>query len=303
MYRNKNKRIEYIKEHIKRLSVKYKKYPFLTYIKILFYTVKALFVITFPPRIPNNKNIYIAFIIEGGLGDFLITINFIHCLLEKIYKPNLFIDIITNNKNFAQSLVPDLPGLRNVIIRKNLKTKKYYDLEIKIIRRPYILSLNESRINKFAPQLIKFIDAYKQKEQKFFVLFDNAPYLEGVADILDAAENKVRYNQADVNNLLNIDDTFKAEIKIKNEQETLQKFNLKNKTYITVSREVGYDRYIESTKLWPLQNYRELTKQIKQAFPNIIIVEIGAGKGKRITRNIDINLAGKTTLEEGKSFI
>ena len=32
-------------------------------------------------------------------------------------------------------------------------------------------------------------------------------------------------------------------------------------------------------------------------------MEIGAGKGKRITRNIDINLAGKTTLEEGKSVI
>ena len=100
-----------------------------------------------------------------------------------------------------------------------------------------------------------------------------------------------------------MDDTFKAEIKTKNEQETLQKFNLKNKTYITVSREVGYEKCIESTKLWPLQNYRELTKQIKQAFPNIIIVEIGAGKGERITRNIDINLAGTTTLQEAKSVI
>lgn len=300
MYSN---RCDYIWQQTYRLLVKYKEPSFLVYLKIVFYTVKALFVGLLPKIPPKDNNIYIGFIIEGGLGDFLININYIYCFLEKIYKENIIVDIITNSKIFAESLIPELYGLRNVIVNKGLKTNNYYDVKIRLFRRPYIIFINKSRIQKFAPHIIPFVNAYEHKKEQFFLLFQNSPYFEGVADIIDMADNKNRLLQADINNLLNMTQEFKVKFPIKNAEETLTKFNLNNKTYITVAREVGYDKVVNSTKLWPLKNYRELTKQIKQTFPHITIVEIGAGKGERISQNIDINLAGKTTLEEAKAVI
>lgn len=299
-----SKTIFNIKTEVKRVILKYKENPLKAYFKILFYVLAGAFKNHFPKRPPKGNEIYIAFIIEGGLGDFLININFIHCLIEKVYQTNIHIDIITNSKSFAQSLIPDLPGLHKIKVIEKIKyLKGYYDLEIKIFRRPYILYKNIERIKNFAPQLLPFLSAWEVKQEQFSLLYDNAPYLEGTADILDAADGKKRFVQADIANLLNMDYTFKAAIKTDKEKETLQKFNLFRRTYITIAREVGYDKVVESTKLWPLDNYRELTKLIKQNFPNVTIAEIGAGKGTRIAENIDVVLSGKTSLEEAKAII
>lgn len=293
-----------IKRDIKRVSLKYKEKPLKVYFKILFYLLFHIFPKPCFQKTPKGDKILIAFITEGGLGDFLININFIHCLVRKIYKSNISIDIITNNNSFAQSLIPELLGLKDVKVIKKIKyLKGYYDLKIQIFRRPIILSINTKRISAFAPQLLPFINAWQAKKEQFFLLYDNYPYLEGTADILDAGDGKKRFIQADINNILAMDYTFKPNIKIKKEKETLAKFNIDQRPYITIAREVGYDKVVESTKLWPLNNYIALTKLIKQNFPQITIVEIGSGKGPRIEQNIDIALAGKTSLEEAKSLI
>ena len=64
------------------------------------------------------------------------------------------------------------------------------------------------------------------------------------------------------------------------EKETLQKFGLTTKKYITINREVGDTQLVDSTKLWPLEYYRKLIADLKETAPQYQIIEVGCGKGE-----------------------
>ena len=81
------------------------------------------------------------------------------------------------------------------------------------------------------------------------------------------------------------------------EKETLQKFNLSNKKYITVHYD-NAEKQIKNftpTRVWPKNNWQKFAQLFKRQYPEILIVQIGS---KTNFDFADLCLNNKTTLTE-----
>ena len=115
-----------------------------------------------------------------------------------------------------------------------------------------------------------------------------------------------RIQQPDITQLFKVGTDYKAPIFIDtDEDECLKKFGLLGKKFITFSRECGQMLFdAESTKMWPLSHYDRLVKLLKQETNEYKIVQIGSSTVySKLIENIDIDLRGKTSLEEVKVIL
>ena len=81
------------------------------------------------------------------------------------------------------------------------------------------------------------------------------------------------------------------------EKETLKKFNLQNKKYITIHYDNAEKKIkdFSPTRVWPKNNWQEFVKLFKQKYPDILIVQAGS---KINFDFVDVCLNNKTTLTE-----
>ena len=85
--------------------------------------------------------------------------------------------------------------------------------------------------------------------------------------------------------------------------DILDKYDLKNKQYITITRSVELTKsQNNNVRLWPIAYYQELIKKMKQKYPEVKLVQLGVSRCEEL-RGIDVNLLGKTTLEEVKAIL
>lgn len=248
---------------------------------------------------PTDK-LRIGIVLEGGLGDVLIGLNWLCNIHNKFFinQSNVKIDVGNENLNLLEFFAPKF--ISSCYPQKRIEKKKY-DVFIRVIRCPQVEYANLSLVKKYNPQFLELLIRYLDLENENKIFYTLSCYRDSVSHNLPFFQPK-RWNQADVDGSLQVKEHFLLPISLVNEDKVLQKFSLFSKKFITINREVGVDSTCESTKLWPLTYYRELTKALKKSYPDYKIIEIGTGKGERI-ENTHENLAGKTSLEEIKVIL
>ena len=154
------------------------------------------------------------------------------------------------------------------------------------------------------PELLQYIalcKAFEIEHRDFFIF---SPYRDGKTADYCIQRNQIRLQQPDIYGLLKITQHYQFPLEIKcDEQQFLKKWNLETDKYITIHH--GCDvRYSYSTKLWKWENYDHLAGLIKESFPELKIVQCGVDPEQfPQMKNADINLVGKTTMEEVKALL
>lgn len=293
---NLTRQINYLQERLFRYSKKYNSIRQIALhmanaclISLRFYRRKNQLKISGPLKICIK--------VGGGLGDVLVRLNWVCGFYNKFHSAHTMqIYVAGINKNLLNSFLPKF--ITSILSLKEAE-KNYFDLEICLdVRIPVVHYAN---VNRLSGDLLKYVERLVAFGLEYKDIIIRSAYKDSITNNI-LSESKKWFQHPDILNEFHLTEDFLLPIRLHNQQETLMKFHLISKKYITVNREVGDKNLMDSTKLWPLPYYRELIEAIKQHYPQYQIVEIGTGKGERIG-NTHLNLAGKTSLEEVKVIL
>ena len=237
--------------------------------------------------------LYVSLAEGGGIGDCIMIIPYLKAIVEQapckivldIYSrfPFVFngLDFITNNIKYSSDF--------NEIPLKN------YDVSFLNFHYGMPFNINENKIKKLYPNLFTYIE----KSQEMTRLGLNQIHL---IDYFALINGKKRYQQFDVRNVFNVQDSYKLNIFV-DENDTLNKFNLKNKKYFLINRDVDNCLGDTHPKLWAMKNYKKLVQLLKSEFSDIKVIQIGANDNCGIIPGTDESLIGKTSFEELKVLL
>ena len=253
-------------------------------------------------KLPDQLRI--CFQVSGGFGDYLVFANYLEYFRRKYSKDTDQIDIyFPMGVGSAKSIFNNSYGVNLIDKEKHIK-RKTYDLYIKLSRFPQICFYREIKIKLMRPELLQYIalcKAFEIEHRDFFIF---SPYRDGKTADYCIQRNQIRLQQPDIYGLLKITQHYQFPLEIKcDEQQFLKKWNLETDKYITIHH--GCDvRYSYSTKLWKWENYDHLAGLIKESFPELKIVQCGVDPEQfPQMKNADINLVGKTIMEEVKALL
>ena len=254
----------------------------------------------------DSSTLNILFVLYGELEDFLVNANYVYNFIKYLgANNNIKIDISAKKEDFEFCkgvFKNNTNGINNVFIYEEYDSSTSYDLIFGMRTFVYTPYSNIKKIRKLNKNLYGLLRSYKafkkERVSRFFIL----PSMYDMT----IANNQTRLQMADINGTLGIKKDFNFPIPYpENEDEILDKFNLKNKVFITFNRDFCKNSTVaESTKMWSYYKTNALVKLIKEKYPEIALVQTGISKDRcRILDNIDINLVGKTDLEDMKVLI
>jgi hypothetical protein len=180
-----------------------------------------------------------------------------------------------------------------------------YLVKIKLNRFPQVIAYDEQNIDMRIPKFRTLLNIYLELENNCKMYFDLDPRADYLA-VQYARINgtKKRIQQPDIRGILGIGENHSYILETEDFGNICQKFQL-TKKYITLNR--GTDTgnsFSEVTRMWSLENYNELTRLLKQHYPDYQIVQLGYSKEwcKKID-HCDLDLRGETNLSELKTIL
>ncbi len=293
-----------LSEKLEKYSRKYGTHTKRAALAVIFWNIKQL--LAFSPQrrgIHRPDTLRIAIEMDGGVGDHLLAANYVWYFKEFLGDLKYELELITHRLS-AGTLVFKDP----VTPVEKVAQVSDYDLYISIfayLRVPVIEIANLKKIEALSPKLLDLVKKYITFSQESYLSFYN-PSTGGTSAFNYAmAQGKRRIEQLDIDGILGIGPEFKAEIPlVSNEEEVLKKFDL-NQPFITLFRGVDSNvKSFECTRLWPVAYYNKITTLLKEHYPEYLLVQMGDST-KRVPpmENIDVNLIGKTTMDEVKVIL
>lgn len=251
---------------------------------------------------PLEKDlINVAFIFKGGMGDFLIHLNYL------MYFYNKYSDYDINISVFAHVSYNMLNVFRNhsknifwnlYREEKNEKFIEQHDIVIELSRYPELKKSNMQKVARICPDLLEYLFLIKRYYEENQKMFTRGGDMAGQSAVMSEILNIKRVQQPDIYSFFNISEDFKYEFNIP-ETDIFIKNNLNEKKVITVHRGCDANHSSYSTKLWPLEYYNALIRLIKKRYPDYKIVQLGISEERcPVMKGVDVNLVGKTSIEE-----
>ncbi|MCI8855585.1 MAG: glycosyltransferase family 9 protein [Clostridiaceae bacterium] len=256
----------------------------------------------------DPKKIHVAFLIRGGMGDYLIQINYIYQFYLKYSCSLLSIDIFTRRSFQTAEAILHTEGdsFVNGLFPEEGYTDNFpnYDLFIDLSRYPNVKRHRMGRIAEHMPQLLDYIyscEKFRAEHERFFKY---AGSTDGQSAMLCIVAGKKRIQQPDVYEFLGVTEDYKFTISTYYDAETLEKFGIGARPYLTIHR--GCDAYYtkDSVKLWPVAYYQILIGLLKRKYPDLLIVQLGVSRERcPALEGVDIDLVEKTSLEDIKVLL
>lgn len=243
----------------------------------------------------SDKFLRIAFEDDGGLGDALIQLTYIK-EIRKLFDKPVLIDFYTRSYKAFQG-VPFLDHCFDLDLQR--RTLNNYDVYIFTPRLYYFLKMDEKKTAAYCTKFYQFCQDMAALTDGIFktpqrCLINQYGLLYG----------KNRLEQADVHDVLGVNRNTPTYLSWQEtETDCLQQFGLKDTPYITLSRAVDEWHRHTHPKLWPLAYYNQLVQLLKTAYPHIKLVQIGSAATPAAIEGVDINLIGKTSLEQVKVIL
>lgn len=299
------------------LPVKMNKYSkkynsiFFIFVKLIFFSITRILNILMPSFGKNkieklpSKVLKIAVCLDGGVGDMLVYAVWLK-EFSKIIEGDFIIDVYAHRSQAVSSACFKESTFVKHVFRREMFERNFskYDLAISFRRFPVVIYDKQNKIKQFSPNLIDFIDHYKKFRHdydKFFIYLASA---DTQVDLYTICRGEKRIQQPDIDNLLGISEDTKYYLHINNNAfDILKSCNLVGQKYITITRSVETSqKHISNIRLWPIKYYEKLIADIKNRYPEIKIVQLGVDRCETL-KGIDINLLGKTNLEEVKALL
>lgn len=259
------------------------------------------------PNCNNNLSLSIALIGNGGMGDMLIYINYLTYIRDLVCKETKF-DFISIHDVVSQpvldiALFNGADTVHDSRWYKENGNELNHDIVLILCRLPFFERYNREKIAMFAPKLLPHFDqvfSIGQQYGKDWVLGSDAKVINWTR-----ITGRKRINQFDIGGHLGMSETYRIKVPIIiNEEETLAKFGLSGRRFITICRNASMSYGPENTRLWDLENCKQLVLLLKAEYKNYLLVQIGTTQNDMKELNgVDISLLDKTTLEELKVLL
>lgn len=235
--------------------------------------------------------------IKGGIGDVVMARVLVKKLREVLPQAQLF--FAYDHKSVVNMVFSD--GLIDGFVSTKYLPENF-DLVISGCHFLMFDHYNRERLEKLAPQFIPAFEQGLSVQACFKPFATYTPYLDG-----QLAEIAIAHGGSRITNLgwftgLDIDQNDPAPITLDSglSSKVLNKLGLVNLSYITIHDGLNLNTAFSHgnlTRNWPKAYWKELVRLIKQPFPSIKIVQIGA-KTSTPFDFVDISLVGKTTVAD-----
>lgn len=253
-----------------------------------------------------SRGCRLAFLLNGGLGDYLISANYLYILRQKYFvsrKIDLYCD---TGATYAEHVFSSWEAVDRIeYLEKGAKPDlDSYAMAMKISRYPEILRADKEVLAKFCPDFIDYLLACEK-----FRIFNKRFFQPGLmADGQGACLSEIggisRIQQPDIYHILGIGLEYRYPLAMRGTEDVLARFGLEGDGYITLHR--GADaRYAErSVKLWPVEKYNSLLRKLRERFPALKIVQLGTeAECYPGMDSASIDLRGRTSFEELKVLL
>lgn len=254
-----------------------------------------------------NDKLKVAFRLNGGMGTFIIEMNFIQHFFDK-FSDKVDISVFSFSEEMSTALYGEQYFVSHYGSRDELLEKEY-DFSIDLNWFPKVIYFNEIRfldIDKDG-ELLSLVKKWRNFSEdirtKAFFTPDTNMFDPNI-HIFITAKNQNRLQAADIDNSLGIGRSYLFSIPVENEEEILRKYDLFNCRYITVQQ--GVDSACNtkfSPKQWPNEYYSRLCEICKSRFPDIKTVQLGEVDNNLTINGVDYCLLGKTTIQELKVIL
>lgn len=253
---------------------------------------------------PGEKELRLAFATGGGLGDDLIFANYLKCLKRKFSDLTLTMDVYFSlGYGMADALFEEGDLCRKTVDGGDHIKNSEYDCIIWFCRYPKVEWMTK-RVKAVSPEFYEYVMECKAFYKRQPYLFDGSPYLDGYSSQLSIMKGVSRLQQPDFNGALGIGKDYEYNVFIRGDPFKFLKNNGIEGKYITVHRGNDTAYSGDAVKLWPLENYEELIRMFKEKYPGYKVVQMGVSRDRcQEIRGVDIDLVGKTTLDDVKSLL
>ncbi|MCL2046783.1 MAG: hypothetical protein FWG88_10425 [Oscillospiraceae bacterium] len=253
----------------------------------------------------SNSKITVAFRLNGGIGTYLVELNFIKFFYDAF--PDVIISVFGST---SEAVNAGLMNSQYFIAKYHVRSmfREYgYDLIIDLNWFPKVIYVNMPKIQTQVPGLPEIIKQWVAFETdpatNNFIrndsIFDYNIYTYAIAN------KKNRLNVMDINEALGIESQFRYTLyPLRDELDVLNKFGLSELNYITLQQGVNADSNSkQSPKQWPIHNFNVLCRLLKHEYPDIILVQLGELANNEPIEGVDMNYLGDTDFEELKILL
>lgn len=301
--------LSYLTEKLMHLQQKYPQRPRYCALRMMITAAHAIFMkssycIRSTPlkalNQPTAAGPTLVFDIKGGLGDFIIAINFIYCLALYLNDKHIKFKIAYHSQELLDSFCQNLPQL--VHTGSNVKLL-HGDLVIEINRFPRILAGNAEKLYPYNHKLKILLEAWNKFFLHYRKFFDFMPQLDGWSNYLTLINGQKSINRCDINRLLCMGEEYLYPIPMEAGNHILANYHLSPRKYISIHRGKGMTSPHDAcSKLWSINKYEDLCQLLTQNYPDYPLVQLGAPHEKEL-QPINHQLVGKLNIAELKVIL
>ena len=239
----------------------------------------------------------IAILARGGLGDALFACIFAK-EIRKIVIDSLIIDFIIVSKSTFEGF----PFLDKVakLDNNNISEDDGYDAVFNFVNKVLIDKASLKKIQRFSDVLYNYcINEISIYNNMFHEDFSPYIYYE-----LVELKQKKQIEASDLEGLIPINRYTPLYMEwAPSSFNCIKKFGLNPGHYITIGNGIGSALLPTHPKVWLPEYYDKLVLLIKSKYSNIQIVNIGENNKLGQIKNVDVDLVGKTSIDELKTVL
>ena len=270
-------------------------------LRLLFFNFKSLFKFTLPYKSEySDDTCHILLAPGGGIGDHIYFLKYCYCLKIQ-FQDTIKINVLLkkSDKFIKNYLYMHAEYIDSVFVNKSPK----HDVVINLTRFPEIKNVDLRRVklvcNSALIEYLYCISQFKLKNTEFY----KSDYL---GRCYSQIYKRTRENQADIQDFLKMSTTtdFSVHIDEGVVQRTLSKYGLSNDSYVMLQTGSGhhFQEAKRDTRQWPIEYYQKFIFLLRKNYPGLKFIQCGEPYHNHIN-NVDIDLVGKTSVEEAFALI
>lgn len=253
-----------------------------------------------------SRDCRLATVLNGGLGDYLISANYLYFLWQKFF-PGKKIDIYCGTGALhAKSIFQSWDAVEKIYSLEGGGKPDFsrYSLALKLSRYPEVLYADTEVLSKFCPDSIDYLLACKKFKIFHPRFFQTGFMADGQGACLSELWGVTRIQQPDIYHILGLGQEYGYPLPLQGVQKFLASLGLEPGGYITLHR--GADaRYAgRSVKLWPVEKYNALLAGLEESYPHLKILQLGTeAECYPGMSQAQFDMRGRTTFEELKALL
>jgi ADP-heptose:LPS heptosyltransferase len=252
----------------------------------------------------NQDTLNIAVRCDGGLGD-IININAWLKEFRKLFTCPIRIDAYSHSRAECAAIFGKTGFINNVYSDRLFgKRQDFYDLAIVATWSVLVIKFKKKRASKFDKRLTDFVSKFEAAWQ------ENERYLcnEKLHMLMRLCVYRGidRWALLGASGLFPFDQNTQPFLPIPDSSlPFLDKHGLNKQPYLVIGSgcNATFNFSRNPVRAWPTEKWRSLVKLLKARYPSLLIVQIGAGQTVKHVPEVDVDLAGITTLDEMKAVL